>query len=80
MVKPRTEPNLAAFPGGGRTPEVLDFVVELWRDEVAGVDRVLGRALNLTLARAVHQAALQDFPGRRVVLRKGEMIIADSRG
>jgi hypothetical protein len=39
-----------------------------------------GPRSSLGTARVIHHAALQDFPGRRIVLRKGEMIIADSRG
>lgn len=79
MVKPRPAARISSVPTGKGATEALSFVVELWRVEEDRPERILGRALSLTLARAIYLAALQDFPGRRIVIRTGDMLIADSR-
>lgn len=79
MVKPHTDARFASVAAGQSAPESLSFVVELWRPEQDAAERVLGRAVNLTLARAIYLAALQDFPDRRIILRRGQAIIVDSR-
>jgi hypothetical protein len=60
-------------------PEELPYRVELWRDGVAdAVERVLGRAQNAQLGRAIFKAATDENPKRRITLRKGNQIIVDS--
>jgi hypothetical protein len=57
----------------------LPYRVELWRDGVGeAVERVLARALNVQLARAIFNAARGEHPERRITVRKGTRIIADS--
>ena len=55
------------------------FRIELWdakgRDKV---ERVLARALNETLGRAIFKAAQTEHPERRITLCKGDRIIADT--
>jgi hypothetical protein len=59
--------------------EELPYRVELWRDGGAeAVERVLARAVNVQLARAIFNAAQGEHPDRRITLRKGNRIIADS--
>jgi hypothetical protein len=79
MVKPHSDTRFSRILAGKPAPESLSFVVELFHAEEDRPDRILGRALNLTLARAIYVAALQDFPNRRIVIRKGGMIITDNR-
>jgi hypothetical protein len=60
-------------------PEELPYRVELWRaDGRAEVERVLARALNPSLARAIFTAATAEHPGRRLTLSEGDRIVADS--
>jgi hypothetical protein len=63
-----------------RTPAVqnekLPYRIEL-RDAHA---RVLARAVNATLARAIFKAARKEHPERRIILRRDERIVADSSG
>lgn len=60
-------------------PEELPYRVELWQDGAGdAVERVLGRALNAQLARAIFKAATDENPKRRITLRKGNQVIVDS--
>jgi hypothetical protein len=59
--------------------EDLPFRVELWHDGGGdAVERVLARAANAQLARAIFKAAQGDHPERRITLREDNRIIADS--
>lgn len=61
--------------------EDLPYVVELWHDGDPGtVERVLGRAQNAQLARAIFKAAEGEHPHRRITLRKGNHIIEECLG
>jgi len=68
--------NLGARPVAG---EELPYGIELW-DAVSGktVERVLARAAGASLARAIFKAASGEYPERRVTLRLGARVIADS--
>jgi uncharacterized membrane protein YhfC len=57
--------------------EELPYSIEVWH-AAGSVERVLARAVSLQLARAVFQAVTNELPDRRVTLRKGNRIIADS--
>jgi uncharacterized membrane protein YhfC len=59
----------------------LPYCIELW-DAATGetVERILARALSVTLAHAIFQAARTEHPDRRVTLRLGSELIADCRG
>jgi len=62
----------------GETEE-LPYRVELWHDGMGDtVERVLARALNAQLARAIFTAAKGEHPNRRITLRKGSRVIVDS--
>jgi hypothetical protein len=59
--------------------EQLPFRVELWHDGAGDiVEQVLARALNAQLARAIFKAAAGEHPNRRITLRRGTRVIADS--
>lgn len=61
--------------------EELPYLIELWHAERQdNVELVLARALNAALARAIFKAAISEHPERRITLRKGTQIIADSAG
>jgi hypothetical protein len=53
--------------------------VELWHDGGGdAVERVIARAVSAQLARAIFKAAQGEHPERRITLRRGSRIIADS--
>lgn len=60
------------------TAEELPYEVELCDGK--GVERVLARAHNAQLARAIFKAAVTEHPERRIILRRGGRVIADSAG
>lgn len=60
-----------------RRLEVLPYRIELG-DLKSGERRILARAVNAPLARAIFQAAISEHPELRITLQRGTRIIADS--
>ena len=64
--------------------EDLPYRIELWRDgdgpgDGHAVERVVARAASAQLAQAIFRAVREEHPDRRITLREGERIVADSR-
>ena len=73
----RVKPRRIGGPAGPN--ETLPYRIELCQaGNGQAVERVLARALNAPLARAIFQAAQNEHPGRRIALRRGSRLIADS--
>lgn len=65
--------------GSYRGDDALPYQVELWdagNREV--LERVLARVSDLELARVIFEKAQHEHPGRRVTLRQGAELLADS--
>ena len=62
-------------PAGASDP--LPYVIELWDLARQAPERVIGRAASAMLARAIFTAAQTEHLGRRIVLRRGEKVIAE---
>jgi hypothetical protein len=82
MIGPKqNEPQ----PGPGaadnaRDPEKeLPYVVELWDEAGARVERAIARAMSRALAQVIYTAAQSEFPGRRISLRRGSERVMDTR-
>jgi hypothetical protein len=60
-----------------RPPEALPYRIELW-DAASDERRILARAVNAQLARAIFRAARGEHPESRITLRRGNRIVADS--
>jgi len=59
--------------------ETLPYRIELrGAGEADAVERVLARAFNAALARAIFRAALGEHPDRRITLSRGTRLIDDS--
>jgi hypothetical protein len=58
--------------------EDLPYRIELWDTRNRKVERVLARAARTVLARAIFKAAQQEYPERRITLRRGTRIIAEA--
>jgi len=75
------EQDKASAPGGhhdGSQSDELPYAVELWSERRERMEKVLARAFKISLARAIFRAALEENPGRRIVLRQRERIIEDN--
>jgi hypothetical protein len=60
--------------------EKLPYSIELWDSDGHALERVLARALNAQLARAIFHAAQKEHPEARILLRRGMRTVADSAG
>jgi hypothetical protein len=79
LMQSKDKISRSSVPLGGT--EELPYRVELWHDGAGNtVERVLARALNAQLARAIFKAATGEHPDRRITLRRGTRLIADSAG
>jgi hypothetical protein len=58
--------------------ETLPYRIELWDHDRHSLERVLARAVNAPLARAIFKAARTEHPDRRILLRRGTRTLADS--
>lgn len=59
--------------------EDLPYRVVLWLDgDGGGVERVVARAASVQLAHAIFRAVREEHPKRRITLREGARIVADS--
>lgn len=61
------------------TSEELPYCIELRKaDDPEAVEAVLARAINAELAHAIFKAVRGEHPERRIIMRKGDRIIADT--
>ena len=67
--------SASARTGGS---EDLPFAVEVWNEHNAAVERVIARATNQQLARAIFDSARKEYPERRITVRRGSDTILDS--
>ncbi len=77
-IMPSNDKILPVKAPPGETEE-LPYLVELWHEKGGDkVERILGRAVNAQLARAIFKAAMDEHPNRRITLRSANRVIADS--
>jgi hypothetical protein len=70
--------GIVELSGFADLDEDLPFTVELWDLPRREVERVLARAAGATLAHAIFLAAQGEHVGRRISLRRGRQLIAES--
>jgi hypothetical protein len=56
----------------------LPYAIELWDLPRRAPERIVGRAASMVLARAIFVAAQNEHLGRRLVLRRGRRVLAES--
>ena len=56
----------------------LGYRIELWSEDGKSVERTVARTRTEALGRKLFEAAMADWPGRRVTLRRLERVLADS--
>lgn len=75
----QTKGRIARTETPSSPKETLPYRIELRGPGDAGVvERVLARAFNAPLARAIFKAAQSENPDRRITLSRGGRLIADS--
>lgn len=58
--------------------ERLPYAVELWDAGAGAVERIIARAYNAALARAIFKGAQAEYPDRRLTLRRRGRVLADT--
>ncbi|MDB5443020.1 MAG: hypothetical protein JWP73_1396 [Phenylobacterium sp.] len=77
MIKGEDDSKIVAMPApaaGARLP----YTVELWNLPRSEPERIIGRAASAMLGRAIFAAAISEHLGRRIVLRRGSRVLAES--
>ena len=75
----RANRRVPRIGGSAGQEERLPYRIELWRgDDGAQIERVVARACSAALARAIFEAVRREYPQRRITLRRGARIIAES--
>lgn len=72
--KPKVIPMAPALAAATR----LRYTVELWDLPRYAPERIIGRAASIGLARAIFAAAQSEHLGRRILLRRGRQVLAES--
>jgi hypothetical protein len=71
--------GVLSAPGSAVADEKLPYRIELWdAADPDCIERVLARAFSAPLARAIFKAARVEHPDRRITLRRGKRLVADS--
>ena len=74
-----SRPRVARIGGQAAPNDALPYSIELWDATKADtIERVLARAFTAGLARAIFAAVRREHPERRITLRRGARILADS--
>jgi hypothetical protein len=75
----RREDEERVVPLAAATPDTpLVYSVEIWDLPKLRPERVIARAASIVLARAIFKAAESEHLGRRIVLRRGKKVVAQS--
>ena len=73
------KPKVRRIGGAAGKGEELPYRIELREThDHEAVERILARAFNAALARAIFRAAQTEHPDRRIMLCRGSRIIDDS--
>ena len=75
MASNQGRDGILPLGGVAAREEKLPYQVELWDAERHRVERVLGRAANASLGRAIFTAAQTEHPGRYITLRRGSKLV-----
>jgi hypothetical protein len=76
--KPKGRSPRAGSATAAAAADDLPYSIELWDENHTAVERVLGRAIRVSLARAIFLAAQKEHTGRFITLRHQDKIVAKS--
>ena len=75
MMQARQPSKRGEVSAGPVQATQLPYAIELWNLPRTAPERIIARAANATLARAIFMAAERENLGRRVVLRRGAHVL-----
>lgn len=78
MIEGEDQGQVIRLEAGASPSDPLPFVVELWNRSRTAPERIVGRAANVVLARAILLAVTNEHLDRKVVLRRGAQVLAES--
>jgi hypothetical protein len=78
MIKGQDDSKIVALGAAVGATSPLPYTVELWNLPRTAPERIIGRAASAILARAIFTAAKTEHLGRRVLLRRGSRVIAET--
>ena len=78
MDKREDEERVVPLAAAAASDAQLAYSVEIWDLPKLRPERVIARAASIVLARAVFKAAESEHLGRRIVLRRGKKVVAQS--
>jgi len=77
MIKGEDDSKVVAMPAFADRAQ-LPYTVELWNLPRSEPERIIGRAASAVVARAIFVAAQSEHLGRKLVLRRGSKVVAES--
>ncbi|MFC3078593.1 hypothetical protein ACFODL_10895 [Phenylobacterium terrae] len=78
MIEGKDEGRVIPLEAAAGTSRQLPYAVELWNLPRTAPERVVGRAASAVVARAIFLAAQSEHLGRKLVLRRGARVLAES--
>lgn len=78
MIEGKDEGRVIPLEAAAGASGQLPYAVELWNLPRTAPERVVGRAGSAVVARAIFLAAQSEHLGRKVVLRRGGRVLAES--
>ena len=78
MDERKDDERIVPLTTAAPTPSPLPYTIELWDLPRTAPERIVGRAAGIVLARAIFAAAQSEHLGRRIVLRRGRKVLAES--
>jgi hypothetical protein len=78
MNRPEDEEKIMRLDAPVAAASPLPYAIELWDLPRRAPERIIGRAASIVLARAIFVAAQSEHLGRRLVLRRGRKVVAES--
>lgn len=77
-MKGAEDENKVIALGDAASAGSLPYAIELWDMSRGAPERIIGRAASMVLARAIFTAAQTEHLGRKIVLRRGSKVMAET--
>ncbi|HEX2559976.1 hypothetical protein [Phenylobacterium sp.] len=78
MIESKGEGRIIPLEAASGVAGRLPYAIELWNLPRTAPERIVGRAASAVLARAIFQAAMSEHLGRKLILRRGSRVVAET--